>query len=105
MAKKHSIDTIAEVLIDKLTDMERVASRIETASKTDFKIDTSELKELFSEHKKVILNQLENEKSILRSLKQLKEKNNTRLPNWMLACLFASYLITFGVMIFLYYSK
>jgi primosomal protein N'' len=105
MAKKHSIDTIAEVLIDKLTDMERVASRIETASKTDFKIDTSELKELFSEHRKVISNQLENEKSILRSLEQLKEKNNTRLPNWILICLFASYFITFGVMFYLFYTK
>ena len=60
MAKKHSIDTIAEVLIDKLTDMERVASKIESASKTELKVDVSNLKELFSEHRKVISNQLEN---------------------------------------------
>lgn len=105
MAKKHSIDTIAEVLIDKLTDMERVASKIESASKTELKVDVSNLKELFSEHRKVISNQLENEKSVLRSLEQLKEKNNTRLPNWILICLFASYFITFGVMFYLFYTK
>lgn len=94
MAKRHNIDTIAEVLIDKMNDMERTANRIERASSRELKIDTAEMKALLS-------NQRRTEESILNDLKAIKETNSTRVPNWVLGCLIGSFFLSFG---FIYYA-
>jgi hypothetical protein len=97
MGKRHNIDTIAEVLIDKLNDMERTALKIETASKRELKIDTKGLEELF-------LMQNTAEKTILSDLEQLQQKNKVRLPNWVLGVLFAFFLGLIGSIVFAYSS-
>lgn len=85
MAKRHNIDTIAEVLIDKLSDMERTASRIEKASSKELKLDVSELRRLMDERKK-------DENAILSDLNAVKEKNKGRIPNWVLGVVLLSLL-------------
>lgn len=82
--KRQNIDTIAEVLIDKLNDMERLAKRIEVATtkaeNTVVKVNSNELQEILRENRQT-------EKSILSDLSRLKEKNSTRVPNWVLIVL------------------
>lgn len=82
--KRQNIDTIAEVLIDKLNDMERLAKRIEVATtkaeNTVVKVNSNELQEILRENRQT-------EKSILSDLRRLKEKNSTRVPNWVLIVL------------------
>lgn len=89
MAKRHNIDTIAEVLIDKLADMERTAKQIERATKTTLKIDTSDLKALFDEQQK-------KENVILSDLSELKKKNSTRTPNWIVFIFLLSFIALIG---------
>jgi len=91
--KRHNIDTIAEVLIDKLTDMERTAKRIETASQKELKIDTSRLEELLDEQKR-------KEGRVLNDLEALQKKNSTRVPNWVLGVLGGIVLLSFGFMFY-----
>lgn len=91
--KRHNIDTIAEVLIDKLTDMERTAKRIETASQKELKIDTSKLEELLDGQKR-------EEESILSHLTAIQKKNSTRVPNWVLGVLGGLIMLSFGAMFY-----
>lgn len=91
--KRHNIDTIAEILIDKLDDMERTAQRIEKASSRELKIDTAEMKAL-------IESQRETEESILSDLRAVKKKNSTRVPNWLIAVMVAFYLSSLGFMMY-----
>lgn len=93
MAKRHNIDTIAEVLIDKLNAMERTAKRIEAVSEKELKIDTSELEALLDEQKR-------KEGFILSDLKELQKKNSTRVPNWVLGVLGGIVLLSFGFMFY-----
>lgn len=95
--KRHNIDTIAEVLIDKLNDLERTAEKIDQASKRTMKLDVSELR-LLQKERNI------SEKSILNDLKQLQSKNQTRLPNWVLGVLFAFFLGLIGSIYFAYSS-
>lgn len=91
--KRHNIDTIAEVLIDKLNAMERTAQRIENASSKEMKIDTAEMKAL-------IENQRSAEESILSDLRAVQKKNSTRVPNWLIAVMVAFYLASLGFMLY-----
>lgn len=93
MKKRHNIDTIAEVLIDKLNDMERTAKRIEAVSEKELKIDTSRLEEILDEQKI-------KEEYILNELKALQEKNITRVPNWVLGVLAGIVMLSFGFMFY-----
>jgi len=91
--KRHNIDTIAEVLIDKLDDMEQTAKRIEIASQRVQKVDTSELRALME-------NQKRNETEFLKSLDEAKKKNQTRVPNWLIAVMAVFYLTSLGFMLY-----
>lgn len=91
--ERHNINTIAEVLIDKLNNMERTAGRIEKASSKELKIDTAEMKTL-------IENQISEQKAILSDLRKLREKNKGRMPNWVLAIVLGFILSSFGVFIY-----
>lgn len=98
MAKgRKNINDIAEILIEKLSDMEQVASKIDIASKRELKIDTKGLEDLFSMQNTA-------EKTILSDLEQLQQKNKTRLPNWVLGVLFAFFLGLIGSITFAYSS-
>lgn len=90
--KRHNIDTIAEVLIDKIEDMEKIAGRIEKASEKTLKVNVSELREL-------LVGQKREEKHFLSELQSLKKKNQFRLPNWVftLLCIFFLGSIGFSV--------
>lgn len=92
--KRHNIETIAEVLIDKLNDMERTAQRIERASTRELKIDTAEMKFLIEKQRSA-------EESILTDLIAVKENNSTRVPNWVLGVLGGLVLCSLG---FIFYA-
>lgn len=115
MQKKHNIHTIAEVLIDKLGDMEHTASRIEKAAKTPINVNLKSLRELFAEHRESIekerreitsalAKQTSEERETLREIRVLKEKNQTRVPNWVLGILFVFFLSAVGSMWYAYDS-
>jgi hypothetical protein len=97
MAKRHNIDTIAEVLIDKLNDMERTAKRIEQASSRELRIDSREVRELLE-------NQKREEKAFLDDLRAVRSKNSTRVPNWVWGVIGGLVLLSFGA-IFYAWSK
>ena len=89
MAKRHNIDTIAEILIDKLNDMERTAQRIEKASSRELKIDSREVRELLE-------NQKREEKAFLDDLRSVRSKNSARVPNWVWGIVCGLILISLG---------
>ena len=95
MAKqeRHNIDTIANVLIDKLGEMEKTALRIEWASQQPLKIDTREIEQILREKEK-------GEKAILEGLRKLQEKNKPRAPNWVIIALSAVFLISIGLSLY-----
>ena len=79
--QRHNIDTIAEVLIDKLNDLDRTASRIEKATEQDLQVDTRELKSLLSDFKAVS--------------RDFSKKEQPKVPKWvyMIAvCCFFGYI-------------
>ena len=94
MAKRHNIDTIAEVLIDKLNDMERTAKRIEQATSRELKIDSREVRGLLE-------NQKREEKAFLDDLRATRQKNSTRVPNWVWGVIGGLIICSFG---FIFYA-
>jgi len=91
--ERYSIDLIANTLIDKLNGMERTAARIEKVSKEPLKIDTEEIEKIFQA-------KLKEEKDILRRLRELQEKNRTRVPNWVMIVLSAVFLTSIGLSLY-----
>lgn len=91
--QRHNTETIANVLIDKLSDMEKTASRIEKASQQPLKIDTREIQQILADKE-------QQEKDILRLLRGLQEKNRTRLPNWVLVVLSAVFFASIGLSLY-----
>lgn len=95
--KRHNINTIAEILIDKLNDLEHIAKRLEAVSKraseTVLPVDTKKLEELR-------LIEREERNSFLSVLRALNRKNNTRVPNWVLSLLGVLFLVSIGLSIY-----
>ncbi|WP_031429304.1 hypothetical protein [Flavimarina sp. Hel_I_48] len=87
--ERHNIDTIANVLIDKLGEMERTASRIEKASKEPLKIDTEEIEKIFQARKN-------EENAILDELRAARSKNSIRVPNWVWGIIGGLVLLSMG---------
>lgn len=90
---RHSIDTIAEVLIDKINALEKNTNRIEKVvedlKKSSVKIDSTEFQRLTAERKG-------QENAFLSQYEAIQAKNGTRLPNgllWSLIGLFCFVLI------------
>lgn len=94
--QKHNITTIAEILIDKIEDLSKNATRLEKSveevQKSKIKVDTAGARELFEERKA-------QEKAFLSHLSVFNEKRHARLPNWVLAIIFPFIL---ALMIFMY---
>lgn len=102
MGKRHSIDTIAEVLIDKLEIMEQVANKIEKVAKNPLKVDLNEQERLLNKFTELVNDQNRAEKRILSELESLEEKRKGRIPNWVLAVLFSFFIALIGSFYFTY---
>lgn len=94
MKQRHNIQTIAEVLIDKLNDLEKLTERVEKASEKALKVDDKDLKE-------TLVNQTNQIKTYLSDFKSLSAKSQYSLPNWLFVLITGSFLVSFG---FIYYS-
>lgn len=95
MAKqgRHNIDTIANVLIDKLEDMEKTAVRIEKAANQPLQVDLRRMEEIFND-------KTNKEEAVLRDLSELRQKNKGRVPNWIITLLCAFFLISVGISLY-----
>ena len=97
MKKRHNIDTIAEILIDKINELDKNAKRIEktvdTLQKSKLKVDTEEMKQILSERS-------HQESAFLSRYEAIQQKNNTRLPNWILTLLIGLFLALIGFSFF-----
>lgn len=91
--ERHNIDTIANVLIDKLNGMEKTANRIEKASQQPLKIDTQEIEEIFQARKN-------EENAILEGLRALQKKNRAKLPYWVIVVLSVAFLTSIGLSLY-----
>tara|TARA_Y100000758_G_C15991114_1_gene400510 strand:+ start:309 stop:707 length:399 start_codon:yes stop_codon:yes gene_type:complete len=80
MGKRHSIDTIAEVLIDKIEAMEKVADKIDKAKEKPIQIEVSELKQILEKQENIFKTQRKYLDKILSDLKSLKEVRHSRIP-------------------------
>lgn len=94
MKQRHNIQTIAEVLIDKLNDLEKLTEMVERASEKSLKVDDKDLKE-------TLVNQTNQIKTYLSDFKSLSAKSQYSLPNWLFVLITGSFLVSFG---FIYYS-
>lgn len=91
--QRHNINTIAEILIDKINDLNKDARRIEKIvddlKSSSMSVDTSGFEKLISERR-------QQEKSFLDDSKAVLAKNRTRLPNWITAGLIIALLALVG---------
>lgn len=95
--KRHNIDTIAEILIDKINDFEKSANKIgqlvKTLQESNVKIDTSTLERLNRERN-------EREIAFLSDFKTLTEKKYTRLPNWLLTLILVLFVLVLAFSVY-----
>ncbi|GET29421.1 hypothetical protein [Prolixibacter sp. SD074] len=73
--KRHNIETIAEVLIDRLNAMEKTAMRIEIAAAKELKVDTTDLDRKIK-HLTVLTD------DYIRKIEQNKTRRLS-LPKWL----------------------
>ena len=101
MKKRHNIDTIAEVLIDKINDFEKSSAQIGKVvaelKATSLQVDTTEMKQILSERAK-------QENAFLSQYEAVQKINNTRLPNWILALLIGLFLALIGFSFFAWHQ-
>ena len=102
---RHSIDTIAEVLIDKLDTMEEVAARIQKVAKKPLKVDLEAQEKLLEQFETFINEQNRVEKRILNQLEDLEAKKKGRIPNWVLGLLFVFLLAQLELFILLFLAS
>jgi hypothetical protein len=107
MKKRHNIDTIAEVLIDKISQMEKTAEKIEDSMQKIenlmYKIDELTQKRMkidTSEFRKLIGKQDLEQKTILKRFKELKKENEMRAPNWIFVLVCVSLMCSIGFFAF-----
>mgnify|MGYP000020237693 FL=1 len=98
--KRHNIDTIAEILIDKIDEMQSVAKQIENSTKKPLKIDTNELEILNEELQKNFEKQTNEQKAFLSDLKTLLQNKHARLPNWVFLLLGVFFLTSTGLIFY-----
>lgn len=102
MNKRHNINTIAEVLIDKINEMDNTVARIEKVAKTPFKVDFSEIKSLLDKHQEKIIEENKKSEEILDDLKAFQVANKTRIPNAILWLLFVFFSISIASTFYAY---
>jgi len=100
--QKHNITTIAEILIDKIESLSKDATRLEKSVKeiqnTTVKIDTTKGEELFNQIKtenRLFLSAMTTEQNaFLSRFKELKENEQSKVPNWITAFLIVGFCIS-----------
>jgi hypothetical protein len=95
--KRHNIDTIAKILLDKIQDLDKNAKRIENivneATSATIKVDLKETREIYSERKK-------QEGQFLADLRDSDRKTQSRLPNWMFPVVMVLVTVLVGFMVY-----
>ena len=100
--QRHNIDTIAEILIDKIESLSKNATRLEESveeiQNTTIKIEKKDIDSLVD-----VMNQkIEIEKDILSQFKAISEIKTSRVPNWLVfALVFGFSLSTVVLVVFL----
>jgi len=91
--KRHNIDTIAEILVDKMNDLERDTKRIEKVvddlKKTRLSVDTTKFEHLI-EKRNV------QEIAFLIDSEKAQAIRQARLPNWLLTLIIGLFLSLIG---------
>ena len=95
MSKRHNVQEIAEVLIDKMDDLQRLGKSIDQSSRRVIQVDTKELEQILEDNRN-------KNRAILHKIESLQKKNATRLPNWVIAvvCFLFFSLIVFTAYLF-----
>lgn len=97
--KRHNIDTIAEILVDKINDLERDTKRIEKVvddlKETKLSIDTTKFEQLI-EKRNV------QEIAFLIDSEKVQAKRQARLPNWLLTLIIGLFLSLIGFSFYLH---
>lgn len=97
--KRHNIDTIAEILVDKINDLERDTKRIEKVvddlKETKLSIDTTGFEQLI-EKRNV------QEIAFLIDSEKVQAKRQARLPNWLLTLIIGLFLSLIGFSFYLH---
>ena len=78
MSKRHNVQEIAEVLIDKMDDLQKLGKSIDQSSRRVIQVDTSELEQILKENSNKNM-------AMLDKIESLQKKNASRLPNWVVA--------------------
>lgn len=99
--KRHNIDTIAEILVDKMNDLERDTKRIEKVvdelKKTRLSVDTTKFDELI-EKRNV------QEIAFLIDSEKVQAKRQARLPNWLLTLIIGLFLSLIGFSFYVHHQ-
>ena len=106
MAKqRHNIETIAEILVDKLGNMEKVAKEIDSTAKSfagsSVKVDASEMYDQLKLLKQVNQEHIKQQDAFLSDLTNSYKKNYSRVPNWVYIVLVVLFL---GSTLSIYYA-
>lgn len=99
--KRHNIDTIAEILVDKINDLERDTKRIEKVvddlKKTRLSVDTTKFEQLI-EKRNV------QEIAFLIDSEKVQAKRQARLPNWLLTLIIGLFLSLIGFSFYVHHQ-
>lgn len=88
---RYSIDTIAEILIEKTDELKKSSEILEKATLRKLQIDSTELRNLVEEQKI-------NQQTILSDFKALKDENISRVPNYVFIALTVAVLMNMGIL-------
>lgn len=94
--ERHNINTIAEILIDKLNDLEKLSLVVKEASNKKIEVDLSDLKDIVKLQEK-------RELEFINSLQNLVKKTRKSKPNWLVV--FQTLLIAFSTVVSVYVLK
>lgn len=91
---KISTQEIAEIIIERFSEMQGYTQRIESAVNQPLTVDVSGLKKETAQFSQIVAQQNKAETQILSNLKAIGAQNKTRVPNWVIALLGAMFITT-----------
>ena len=95
-----SVQDIAEILVQRIEKVEQSAERIEIATSKPVEVDLTEFKQLVSQVIQIQKRTTEENKLILSGLRDLKNKQLTKLPNYVVIALISLFCAFIGVSIY-----
>lgn len=90
---RYSIDTIAEILIEKTDQLKKSSEILERATQRKLQIDSTELRNLIEEQK-------ENQRAILSDFKALKKENSSRVSNFVFIAIVVAISVNVGIYLY-----